>query len=533
MVELAGELEEAVARTAAARARRRARARRARTRCARGSTRSGSTPARRVVALADVGAGRDASATRALARLAPRARAPRPARARWPDLEAVVAGDALAALRDAEAIARSTRSTASRAPAEYRDDNTPEHTQRVGALAARLARRLGLPDREVRLVRRAAPLHDLGKIAIPDSILLKPGRLDRGGVRGRQDARRARRARPRGRRRGALRGRRAHRPQHHERWDGGGYPRRPRRRRDPARRPASCTSPTSSTCWCTSAPTRRRGRSGRRPRRSARGAGTQFDPAVVEAFEALGAGGLGGRARVQLTRPGSRPGRIRAMTEAMSRGRTASIAGAAIALAIACAAAAGVTPPLSSTTAAVQFAPPPAPAAPAGTPVPPAAAARPRPPTAASAPPPRPRTSGPASPSRPAAARTCGRPRTPSRATASPPPRPARDPISRPTPTRWREALDATVCLVNAERVERGLARLGESPRLAEASRRYAADLVAGQYFSHDGPRRLGHRRAPRAAPATSRPTGPGPSARTSPGAPARWRRPGPSSAPG
>jgi putative two-component system response regulator len=44
-------------------------------------------------------------------------------------------------------------------------------------MAARLGRRLGLGDDDVDLLRRAAPLHDLGKIAIPDSILLKPDRL--------------------------------------------------------------------------------------------------------------------------------------------------------------------------------------------------------------------------------------------------------------------------------------------------------------------------------------------------------------------
>jgi putative two-component system response regulator len=61
--------------------------------------------------------------------------------------------------------------------AAFRDDNTWEHTQRVGMIAARLGRRLGLPGTEVDLIRRAAPLHDVGKIAIPDSILLKPERL--------------------------------------------------------------------------------------------------------------------------------------------------------------------------------------------------------------------------------------------------------------------------------------------------------------------------------------------------------------------
>jgi putative two-component system response regulator len=61
--------------------------------------------------------------------------------------------------------------------AEYRDDNTREHTERVAALAARLGQKLGLSDLAVTHIRHAAPLHDVGKIAIPDSILLKPGRL--------------------------------------------------------------------------------------------------------------------------------------------------------------------------------------------------------------------------------------------------------------------------------------------------------------------------------------------------------------------
>lgn len=61
--------------------------------------------------------------------------------------------------------------------AEYRDDDTGEHTQRVGWLSAESAFALGLPGVEVGLLRLAAPLHDLGKIAISDAILLKPGRL--------------------------------------------------------------------------------------------------------------------------------------------------------------------------------------------------------------------------------------------------------------------------------------------------------------------------------------------------------------------
>jgi putative two-component system response regulator len=61
--------------------------------------------------------------------------------------------------------------------AEYRDDDTGEHTKRVGLMSAKIAEALGQPEAEVELIRRAAPLHDVGKIAIPDSILLKPGKL--------------------------------------------------------------------------------------------------------------------------------------------------------------------------------------------------------------------------------------------------------------------------------------------------------------------------------------------------------------------
>ena len=61
---------------------------------------------------------------------------------------------------------------------EYRDYTTGQHTARVGALAARLAQQLGFSPEEVELIHRAAPLHDVGKIGIPDQILLKPGKLD-------------------------------------------------------------------------------------------------------------------------------------------------------------------------------------------------------------------------------------------------------------------------------------------------------------------------------------------------------------------
>jgi putative two-component system response regulator len=61
---------------------------------------------------------------------------------------------------------------------EYRDDDTGEHTQRVGRTSASIARALDLAEEEVTLIGHGATLHDVGKIAIPDSVLLKPGSLD-------------------------------------------------------------------------------------------------------------------------------------------------------------------------------------------------------------------------------------------------------------------------------------------------------------------------------------------------------------------
>jgi len=60
---------------------------------------------------------------------------------------------------------------------EYRDDDTLEHTKRVGRTAALLAGVLGLPEDEVRDIRSAAPLHDVGKIALPDALMSKQGPL--------------------------------------------------------------------------------------------------------------------------------------------------------------------------------------------------------------------------------------------------------------------------------------------------------------------------------------------------------------------
>jgi putative nucleotidyltransferase with HDIG domain len=78
--------------------------------------------------------------------------------------------------RQLEEAQRETLERLARA-AEYRDDNTGQHTQRVGHLSALVAAALGLPEERVQLIGQAALLHDIGKIGIPDRILLKPGAL--------------------------------------------------------------------------------------------------------------------------------------------------------------------------------------------------------------------------------------------------------------------------------------------------------------------------------------------------------------------
>lgn len=60
---------------------------------------------------------------------------------------------------------------------EYRDNDTGEHTLRVARYSRIIAEQLGLPARLCRDIYLAAPLHDVGKVAIPDNVLLKPGRL--------------------------------------------------------------------------------------------------------------------------------------------------------------------------------------------------------------------------------------------------------------------------------------------------------------------------------------------------------------------
>lgn len=108
--------------------------------------------------------------------------------------------------------------------AEFRDDETGQHQRRVGRLSATLGEMLGLPPDEVDLLRRAAPLHDVGKIGIPDAILRKPGPLlpDEAEVMRTHTLLGAQILAGGGST--LIRTAEAIALSHHERWDGRGYP---------------------------------------------------------------------------------------------------------------------------------------------------------------------------------------------------------------------------------------------------------------------------------------------------------------------
>ena len=105
---------------------------------------------------------------------------------------------------------------------DARDRYTAGHSERVTLYTLRLARSMRLPDGDLELVRLAGTLHDIGKVGVPDRVLLKAGPLDAGerafiephatiGFEMLRDLPFLRDALP------AIRG-------HHERWDGRGYP---------------------------------------------------------------------------------------------------------------------------------------------------------------------------------------------------------------------------------------------------------------------------------------------------------------------
>lgn len=82
----------------------------------------------------------------------------------------------LSSMHEVEERERETLSRLARA-IEYRDTGTSAYLERMAHIAGLVAEQMGMFEDEVRVIEMAAPLHDIGKIAIPDAVLLKPGPL--------------------------------------------------------------------------------------------------------------------------------------------------------------------------------------------------------------------------------------------------------------------------------------------------------------------------------------------------------------------
>jgi putative nucleotidyltransferase with HDIG domain len=174
---------------------------------------------------------------------------------------------------------------------EARDPYAKGHSSRVTVFAQAMARRIGLDRERVSILRQGALLHDVGKLAVPSSVLLKRGPLTEAevGQMRRHPAAGARMLETLGAPTTIL-------PvvlHHHERWDGAGYPTGRRGEEIPLEARVLCIVDSFDAMTST-----RPYRAPRRPDDAwdelQRCAGTQFDPELVQAFaEAWAESGLG------------------------------------------------------------------------------------------------------------------------------------------------------------------------------------------------------------------------------------------------
>jgi len=111
------------------------------------------------------------------------------------------------------------------AVAEFRDTDTGSHIARIGLYASKIAEHLGLPEDFVENLTFASPMHDIGKIGIPDNILLKPGSLTREEFEIMKAHTTIGEKMLSGSDYPVLHMAASIALNHHERWDGSGYPR--------------------------------------------------------------------------------------------------------------------------------------------------------------------------------------------------------------------------------------------------------------------------------------------------------------------
>ncbi len=108
--------------------------------------------------------------------------------------------------------------------AEYRDEETGDHIIRMSQMCALLARKAGWSEQECELILHAAPMHDIGKIGIPDTILLKPGKLNPAEWKIMQTHAEIGGRLLEGNDENLFTMAREIALNHHEKWDGSGYP---------------------------------------------------------------------------------------------------------------------------------------------------------------------------------------------------------------------------------------------------------------------------------------------------------------------
>ena len=170
--------------------------------------------------------------------------------------------------------------------AELRDSNRQDHARRIGRTAGLLALELGLPGDEPQLIEAVAPLHDIGKIGIPDSILLAPRRLVQDEMETMKSHTTIGAELLAGSESPVLQLAEVIARTHHERWDGAGYP----AGHDAERTPAAGRIVAVADAF--DALTHERPYKSAWPPTLAAGEiraqrGRQFDPAVADAFERL------------------------------------------------------------------------------------------------------------------------------------------------------------------------------------------------------------------------------------------------------
>jgi len=108
--------------------------------------------------------------------------------------------------------------------AEFKDDETYEHTQRVGMLSYEIAKTIGMPYEFCFIIKLSSPLHDVGKIGIPDKILLKPEKLTKDEFEIMKKHTIIGKDILKGSKSPILKMGEIIAISHHERWDGTGYP---------------------------------------------------------------------------------------------------------------------------------------------------------------------------------------------------------------------------------------------------------------------------------------------------------------------